>query len=78
MPSAWGRRNEVAVACVPKGATLTYLKGRAAPVVADRRRYAGGGVMYRVLTFDTDWIVSTRPLPGSGASLPRIAPRPCP
>jgi hypothetical protein len=63
LPPAWGARDEVAVACVPAGVALTYVRGQAA---TQGKAYPGGGLQLRVLNFDTDWIVAQQAIPPDG------------
>jgi hypothetical protein len=78
LPPAWGARNGVTVACVPEGERVAYVYGRVAPVVNGGQRYRGMGVEYRLVHFDTDWIVSQRRLPADGRSFRRLDPSSCP
>src|SRR4051812_44736954 len=67
LPSAWDERNARVIACVPRGATMPYQSGPAAAQWSekDRHRYRGGTVQYRVLSFDTNWIVKRQTVPAA-------------
>jgi hypothetical protein len=78
LPPAWGARNAVAIACVPARARFGYVSGPAAAVRTSRHTYAGGGLQFRVLRFDTEWIVARQALGRPRAPLPPLDRRSCP
>jgi len=57
LPPAWGPRDAVSVARIPKGTHVTFYEGLTAPQVSDGVRYVGGGVQMRFKDFDPSWIV---------------------
>jgi hypothetical protein len=74
LPPDWGPRNTRAVACVPVGAAMPYMRGLTAPKRSGstRKRYAGGAIQYRVLRFETDWIHELEPVRPAPAPLPPV------
>jgi hypothetical protein len=78
LPSAWDPRNARVIACVPRGATMPYLSGPAAAQWSekDRHLYRGGAVQYRVLSFDTNWIVKRQAVPAAPQPLSKVG-NPC-
>jgi hypothetical protein len=75
LPPDWGPRDARAVACVPSGATIPALRGRAGAQLSrvTGGTYPGGGTQYRVLRFDTRWIaIRSAVVPARASRLPPL------
>jgi tetratricopeptide (TPR) repeat protein len=61
----WGERNTMGMAKIPKGTSVEFAVGAAAPQPSNLlgRTLSGGGTQYRFKDFDSDWIIDTREIP---------------
>jgi hypothetical protein len=74
LPAEWGPRTTRAVACVPKGRRMPHVRGETGPKLShdSGEQHPGGAEQYRVIRFDTRWIVRYDRIDPDARRLPRV------